>query len=164
MLNDLVNKTSPDYRGSTQQIIFKLANDGLIDKERVRFGKTKVFFRTGEAAKIETLREQKVGGMISVIQAIARAYVSRRMYAAQRAQKEGLKLIQRAMRQYLTLSKVRMIRASNSLCRSLGCSSTIESTIFTGDVLSNSRECKNSRRLSLNPLSAWPYVHSYLLL
>lgn len=107
VLNDLVNKTSPDYRGSTQQIIFKLAADGVIDKERVRFGKTKVFFRTGEAAKIESLREQKVGAMITAIQAIARAYVNRKMYAALRAQKEGLKVIQRAIRQFLTLSKVK---------------------------------------------------------
>eukprot|EP01127_Copromyxa_protea_P008635 TRINITY_DN1985_c0_g1_i1.p1 TRINITY_DN1985_c0_g1~~TRINITY_DN1985_c0_g1_i1.p1 ORF type:complete len:2168 (-),score=640.96 TRINITY_DN1985_c0_g1_i1:13-6204(-) len=105
VLNDLVNKTSPDYRGSTQQIIFKLAQEGVIDKDRVRFGKTKVFFRTGEAAKIEVLREQKLAGMVTIIQSIARAYVDRRMYAAKRAQKEGLKAIQRAIRQYLTMQK-----------------------------------------------------------
>jgi myosin heavy subunit len=101
-----VNKTSPDWRGSTQQIILKLAADGVIDKERVRFGKTKVFFRTGEAAKVEGLREQKVGAMVTVIQALARSYASRKIYTAYRAQKEGLKTIQRAIKQYLTLSKV----------------------------------------------------------
>jgi len=115
VLNDLVNKMSVDYRGSTQQIIYKLAQDGIIDKDRVRFGKTKVFFRTGEAAKIESHREQKIGSMFTLIQALARGYTARKLYSVKKQQKEGLKTIQRAIKEFIKLSLVCSINLKSYL-------------------------------------------------
>jgi myosin protein heavy chain len=64
LLNSSVNKNDPDPRKATEKILQGLK----IDPEQYRFGLTKVFFRAGQLARIEELREQKIGDLIITIQ------------------------------------------------------------------------------------------------
>lgn len=95
-----VPPTSPDAKGAVVKIIEKLAQDGHIDIERVRYGYTKIFFKTGEAAKIEEVRERFVASIVAPIQALALGFISRKMYFQRKKQKEAINVIQRTMRMF----------------------------------------------------------------
>lgn len=103
LLNSQVSKTSPDPKGATEKILAKLISDGVVDKDRVRFGLTKIFFRTGEMAKVEETREKIVGDMIGEIQAAARGYVYRKIYIRMQAKKKAAVMIASAIRAWLEL-------------------------------------------------------------
>jgi len=46
-------------KNATQRIISKLIKDGVVDETRVQYGVTKVFFRTGEMARLRKLVKKK---------------------------------------------------------------------------------------------------------
>ena len=56
-------------------------------------------------AKVEELREKIVGGMIGGIQALARGYVGRKIWAMMRAKKVAAEVLQRAIRSWLENNK-----------------------------------------------------------
>merc|ERR1719513_57016 len=80
--------------------------DGAVklDKEKFRLGHTKVFFRAGILGYMEEVREDKIGSVLSWLQAGARGKSSRMQFKKLQDQKLALYCCQRAIRAML-LSK-----------------------------------------------------------
>merc|ERR1712176_320019 len=74
------------------------------DKEKFRLGHTKVFFRAGILGYMEEVREDKIGSVLSWLQAGARGKASRMQFKKLQDQKLALYCCQRASRAYM-LSK-----------------------------------------------------------
>jgi myosin protein heavy chain len=85
-----IPRTAPDARGAVAALLDELK----IDREQFRFGVTKVFFRTGQLAAIEEMREQKIGELLITIQAASRAYLARQMYKRMTEKTVAIKIIQ----------------------------------------------------------------------
>jgi myosin protein heavy chain len=98
LLNDKINKHTDDPRQATEKIMSGLKG---INPEEYRFGLTKIFFRTGCLAAIEELREQKIGLLLTSIQAAARGWIGRRLSNKLKTQAKAAKIIQRSIRAWL---------------------------------------------------------------
>merc|ERR1719210_3085885 len=72
-----------------------------LDKEKFRLGHTKVFFRAGILGKMEEFREDKIGSVLSWLQAGARGKASRMQFKKLQDQKLALYSCQRAIRMYM---------------------------------------------------------------
>merc|ERR1711892_1162897 len=74
--------------------------DGAVklDKEKFRLGHTKVFFRAGILGYMEEVREDKIGSVLSWLQAGARGKASRMQFKKLQNQKLALYCCQRAIR------------------------------------------------------------------
>merc|ERR1719336_2927659 len=68
------------------------------DKEKFRLGHTKVFFRAGQLGKMEEIREDKIGSVLSWLQSGARGKASRMKFKKLQDQKLALYACQRAIR------------------------------------------------------------------
>merc|ERR1719474_2091350 len=73
-----------------------------LDKEKWRLGHTKVFFRAGVLGLMEETREDKIGSVLSWLQAGARGKASRMHFKKLQDQKLALYACQRAIRNYFT--------------------------------------------------------------
>merc|ERR1711937_39052 len=71
-----------------------------LDKEKFRLGHTKVFFRAGQLGKMEEIREDKIGSVLSWLQAGARGKASRMQFKKLQDQKLALYCCQRSIRNY----------------------------------------------------------------
>merc|ERR1712240_365161 len=85
----------------------KVAANGLLehiklDKEKFRLGHTKVFFRAGILGYMEEVREDKIGSVLSWLQAGARGKASRMNFKKLQDQKLALYCVQRALRNKMT--------------------------------------------------------------
>merc|ERR1712176_1010418 len=69
-----------------------------LDKEKFRLGHTKVFFRAGILGKMEEFREDKIGAVLSWLQAGARGKASRMQFKKLQDQKLALYACQRAIK------------------------------------------------------------------
>ena len=78
--------------------------DGAVklDKEKFRLGHTKVFFRAGILGKMEEFREDKIGAVLSWLQAGARGKASRMQFKKLQDQKLALYACQRAINMFMT--------------------------------------------------------------
>merc|ERR1719339_263368 len=76
--------------------------DGAVklDKEKFRLGHTKVFFRAGILGFMEEVREDKIGEVLSWLQAGARGKASRMQFKKLQDQKLALYCCQRTIRNY----------------------------------------------------------------
>merc|ERR1711899_80392 len=72
-----------------------------LDKEKFRLGHTKVFFRAGVLGLMEEQREDKIGSVLSWLQAGARGKASRMQFKKLQDQKLALYACQRAIRAYM---------------------------------------------------------------
>ena len=72
-----------------------------LDKEKWRLGHTKVFFRAGVLGVMEETREDKIGSVLSWLQAGARGKSSRMQFKKLQDQKLALYACQRAVRAYM---------------------------------------------------------------
>merc|ERR1712241_1286838 len=72
-----------------------------MDKEKFRLGHTKVFFRAGQLGKMEEIREDKIGSVLSWLQSGARGKASRMQFKKLQDQKLALYSCQRAIRNML---------------------------------------------------------------
>merc|ERR1712117_359460 len=72
-----------------------------LDKEKWRLGHTKVFFRAGVLGLMEETREDKIGSVLSWLQAGARGKASRMQFKKLQDQKPALYAAQRAIRAYM---------------------------------------------------------------
>lgn len=97
--------TSPSTKDAVKDLIEHLIakEPTKVNKDEVRFGVTKIFFRSGQLAAIEELREQAISKMVVSIQAGARAFLARRMYDKMREQTVSAKILQRNIRAWLEL-------------------------------------------------------------
>merc|ERR1711973_448616 len=71
-----------------------------LDKEKFRLGHTKVFFRAGILGYMEEVREDKIGEVLSWLQAGARGKASRMQFKKLQDQKLALYCCQRTIRNY----------------------------------------------------------------
>merc|ERR1711979_93869 len=71
-----------------------------LDKEKFRLGHTKVFFRAGILGYMEEVREDKIGSVLSWLQAGARGKASRMQYKKLQDQKLALFCVQRSIRNW----------------------------------------------------------------
>merc|ERR1712066_435992 len=71
-----------------------------MDKEKFRLGHTKVFFRAGQLGEMEEIREDKIGSVLSFLQASARGKASRLVFKKMQDQKLALYCLQRTIRNY----------------------------------------------------------------
>merc|ERR1711913_7433 len=83
----------------------KAAASGLLemiklDKEKYRCGHTKVFFRAGILGFMEEVREDRIGSVLSLLQAQARGKASRLVFKKMQDQKLALYCLQRTIRNY----------------------------------------------------------------
>jgi myosin heavy chain 6/7 len=69
-----------------------------LDAEKFRLGHTKVFFRAGILGTVEEVREDKIGSVLSWLQASARGKASRLQFKKMQEQKLALYCVQRAIR------------------------------------------------------------------
>merc|ERR1719317_1640638 len=78
--------------------------DGAVklDKEKFRLGHTKVFFRAGILGYMEEVREDKIGSVLSWLQAGVRGKASRMNFKKLQDQKLALYACQRAIRNFFT--------------------------------------------------------------
>merc|ERR1719516_602268 len=72
-----------------------------LPKEKFRLGHTKVFFRAGILGVMEETREDKIGSVLSWLQAGARGKASRMQFKKLQDQKLALYACQRAIRSYM---------------------------------------------------------------
>merc|ERR1711876_50035 len=70
------------------------------DKEKFRLGHTKVFFRAGILGFMEEVREDRIGCVLSWLQAQARGKASRLVFKKLQDQKLSLYCLQRTIRNY----------------------------------------------------------------
>merc|ERR1711971_333842 len=71
-----------------------------LDPEKFRLGHTKIFFRAGVLGFMEETREDRIGCVLSWLQAQARGKASRLVFQKLQAQKLALYCLQRTIRNY----------------------------------------------------------------
>merc|ERR1719510_610573 len=71
------------------------------DPEKYRLGHTKVFFRAGQLGKMEEIREDKIGSVLSWLQSGARGKASRMNFKKLQDQKMALYSCQRAIKTFM---------------------------------------------------------------
>ncbi|KAL0119503.1 hypothetical protein PUN28_007766 [Cardiocondyla obscurior] len=74
-----------------------------LDADMYRLGHTKVFFRAGVLGQMEELRDERLGKIVSWMQAYIRGYISRKDYKKLQEQRLALVVVQRNLRKYLQL-------------------------------------------------------------
>ncbi|XP_022228098.2 myosin heavy chain, muscle isoform X12 [Drosophila obscura] len=74
-----------------------------LPEDQYRLGNTKVFFRAGVLGQMEEFRDERLGKIMSWMQAWARGYLSRRGFKKLQEQRVALKVVQRNLRKYLQL-------------------------------------------------------------
>ncbi|KAL6426841.1 hypothetical protein ACFW04_009267 [Cataglyphis niger] len=82
------------------QIILETIN---LESDQYRMGHTKVFFRAGVLGQMEELRDERLGKIVSWMQAYIRGYLSRKDYKKLQEQRLALQVVQRNLRKYLQL-------------------------------------------------------------
>nr|XP_053645280.1 myosin heavy chain, muscle-like [Cherax quadricarinatus] len=74
-----------------------------LDEELYRLGNTKVFFRAGALGELEEIRDDRLGKMVSWLQAWLRGYSGRKDYKRLQEQRNSLIVVQRALRNFLKM-------------------------------------------------------------
>jgi myosin heavy subunit len=97
LLGKNVSRNSADPRSATATLLDELK----INAEQYRFGVTKVFFKTGQLAYIEELREKKIADMLITVQAASRAMLSRQLYKRMSEKGVAVKIVQRNVRAWV---------------------------------------------------------------
>merc|ERR1719222_940454 len=86
-------KKDKDAAGAVMKVI-------ALDPEKFRLGHTKIFFRAGILGFMEEIREDKIGSVLSFLQATARGKSSRIVFKKMQDQKLALYCLQRTIRNY----------------------------------------------------------------
>merc|ERR1711935_963695 len=86
-------KKDKDAAGAVMKVI-------AMDPEKFRLGHTKIFFRAGILGYMEEFREDRIGQVLSYIQAAARGKASRLVFKKLQDQKLSLYCLQRTIRNY----------------------------------------------------------------
>jgi len=106
LLADGVLKRSADPKTSCQKIMDQLVKEGIVSPKdekgqlNFQFGISKLFFRVGMMAKIETHRENKMSKLIPTMQSAIRGMIARRVFNASKEREGAVRVIQNAIRQW----------------------------------------------------------------
>ena len=93
-------KVTRDTEDKSAAATILQATEGF-EPEKYRVGHTKVFFRAGALAALEEARDDIVMKLTRYFQGMARAFVSRKKFAARMKQRELVKVVQRTLRSYI---------------------------------------------------------------
>ena len=93
-------KVTRDTEDKSAAATILQATEGF-EPEKYRIGHTKVFFRAGALAALEEARDDIVMKLTRYFQGMARAFVSRKKFAARMKQRELVKVVQRTLRSYI---------------------------------------------------------------
>ncbi|XP_059220757.1 myosin heavy chain, muscle isoform X11 [Stomoxys calcitrans] len=91
--------TASDLKKQSQIIL----ESTPLDADMYRIGHTKVFFRAGVLGQMEEFRDERLGKIMSWMQAWARGYLARKGFKKLQEQRVALKVVQRNLRKYLQL-------------------------------------------------------------
>jgi len=97
LLGKNIPRSAPDARAATAALI----DEVKLNPETFRFGVTKIFFKAGQLALIEEMREKKIGELLISIQSAARGYLSRQQYKRMTQKTVAVKVIQRNIRAWV---------------------------------------------------------------
>ncbi|XP_054160100.1 myosin heavy chain, muscle-like isoform X3 [Oppia nitens] len=81
----------------------KLVKATNIDDQEYRFGNTKIFFRAGVLGRLEEMRDDRLGKIITWLQGWVRWYQCKKSFKKLQEQRIALLVIQRNLRKFLTL-------------------------------------------------------------
>ncbi|XP_037571715.1 myosin heavy chain, muscle-like isoform X16 [Dermacentor silvarum] len=88
-----------DARAATE----KLMDAIKLDEGEYRLGFTKIFFRAGVLGRLEELRDERLGKIITMMQAAVRWYLTKKNFQKLKEQRVALLVIQRNLRKFLQL-------------------------------------------------------------
>ncbi|CAG2228981.1 MYH6_7 [Mytilus edulis] len=88
-----------DGKVVTEKVLLALQ----LDPAEYKLGGTKVFFKAGVLGNLEGMRDERLGAIISMMQAHVRAFLIRKAYKKLQDQRVGLSVIQRNIRKWLLL-------------------------------------------------------------
>jgi myosin heavy chain 6/7 len=74
-----------------------------LEADKFRVGHTKVFFRAGVLGELEEIRDEKLGKIITWMQAVIKGYLAKKEYQRLQDQRIALQVVQRNLRRYLQL-------------------------------------------------------------
>jgi myosin heavy subunit len=74
-----------------------------LDPNEWRMGNTKVFFKAGILGHLEELRDERLSGILAMLQAHIRAYLTQLNYKKLREQRVALVVLQRNIKKFLQL-------------------------------------------------------------
>ncbi|CAL4063538.1 unnamed protein product [Meganyctiphanes norvegica] len=73
------------------------------EAEKWRTGHTKVFFRAGALGELEDIRDDKIGKIVSWLQAWIRGWKSRKWYSVMQIKRTNLMVVQRNLKKYMRM-------------------------------------------------------------
>ncbi|KAI6233418.1 Myosin-3 [Aphelenchoides fujianensis] len=94
---------NPDEKAASKGITDQLCNEGNLNDEEFKLGNTKVFFKAGVLARLEDLRDEKLGAIMTMFQQRIRWYLAQADVKRRIQQRAGLLILQRNIRQWCTL-------------------------------------------------------------
>ncbi len=74
-----------------------------LNADKYRVGHTKVFFRAGVLGELEEIRDDKLGKIITWLQAQVRKYITGKAYRSLERQRKALEVVQRSLKSYVNL-------------------------------------------------------------
>jgi len=98
ILGKIANYMSED----SQKVTSAICND-MLNKEKFRIGKLKIFFRAGVLGYMEEVRDEKVTGMLRQLQGACYGHIRRKDFRKRQQQRQLLTVIQRVFRKFLIL-------------------------------------------------------------
>ncbi|XP_031429667.1 myosin heavy chain, fast skeletal muscle-like [Clupea harengus] len=81
----------------------KLLGSIDIDHEEYKFGYTKVFFKAGLLGTLEEMRDEKLAALVTMTQALCRAYLSRKEFVKMMERREAVFSIQYNIRSFMNV-------------------------------------------------------------
>ncbi|TKR70123.1 hypothetical protein L596_022184 [Steinernema carpocapsae] len=92
-----------DEKTASVGITDQLCNEGNLNDEEFKIGNTKVFFKAGILARLEDLRDEKLGAIMTSFQSKIRWFLAQTEVKRRAQQRSGLLIIQRNVRSWCTL-------------------------------------------------------------
>ncbi|TRY83620.1 hypothetical protein DNTS_022101 [Danionella cerebrum] len=81
----------------------KLLGSIDVDHDQYRFGHTKVFFKAGLLGTLEEMRDEKLATLVTMTQALCRAYLMRREFVKMMERRESIYTIQYNVRSFMNV-------------------------------------------------------------
>ncbi|XP_049524313.1 myosin heavy chain, muscle-like isoform X11 [Dermacentor silvarum] len=93
----------PDSFIEARQAADIIMKQTKIDQLEFRYGQDKIFFRAGVLGRLEELRDERLGKIITMMQAAVRWYLTKKNFQKLKEQRVALLVIQRNLRKFLQL-------------------------------------------------------------
>ncbi|OWA50174.1 Myosin heavy chain, muscle [Hypsibius exemplaris] len=95
----VIPKGFTDAKATSQKILDHIQ----LDTNEWRMGNTKVFFKAGILGRLEEMRDERLSGILSMLQAHIRAHLNQLVYKKLREQRVALVVLQRNIKKFLQL-------------------------------------------------------------